>query len=151
MLEKDTQAPDFTLTGDDEKLYSLQSFSGKTLVLYFYPKDNTSGCTTEAQEFSALHQQFADKNAVIVGVSPDSIKSHKNFKEKAGINFLLLSDPDKKVATAYEAYGEKMLYGKLHLGIIRSTYVIRDGKIINAWTKVKAAGHAEAVLGCVYK
>ncbi len=149
MLKKGDKAPGFILEGDDGSKHSLKDFENSTLILYFYPKDNTSGCTTEAQEFSALSAKFGSKNAVIVGVSPDSTDSHRDFKEKAGITFLLLSDPDKSVAKAYGAYGEKTMYGKKSMGIIRSTFVIKDGIIQELWTNVKAKGHAEMVCSLI--
>ena len=115
-------------------------------MLYFYPKDNTSGCTTEALEFSELAKQFEGMNAVIAGVSPDSIKSHINFKEKQNLNVLLLSDPQKETANAYGAYGEKKMYGKSYMGVIRSTFIIKNGIIEKMWVKVTPKGHANEVL-----
>ncbi|MCD8553817.1 peroxiredoxin [Seleniivibrio sp.] len=149
LLEEGMTAPDFSLEGDDGNTYSLASFKGKKLVLYFYPKDNTSGCTKEAIAFTQVKDEFGGKNAVIVGVSPDSIKSHQNFKTKHSLNFLLLSDPDRSVAAAYGAYGEKKMYGKAVMGIIRSTFVIgENGKLEKAFRNVKVDGHAEKVM-CV--
>lgn len=140
-------APDFSLEGSDGKVYTRDSFKGKKLVLYFYPKDNTPGCTTEALEFTALAEEFAGKNTVIVGVSPDSVKSHLNFIEKQKLGVLLLSDPDKKAAEAFGAYGEKKNYGKVYMGIIRSTFVLDEsGKFAQVMINVKAKGHAEKVL-----
>ncbi|MGE4267577.1 MAG: peroxiredoxin [Deferribacterales bacterium] len=149
LLEEGMTAPDFSLEGDDGNTYSLASFKGKKLVLYFYPKDNTSGCTKEGIAFTQVKDDFGGKNAVIVGVSPDSIKSHLNFKEKHSLGILLLSDPDRLAAAAYGAYGEKKMYGKSVMGIIRSTFVIdENGKLEKAFRNVKVDGHAEKVM-CV--
>jgi len=116
-------------------------------VLYFYPKDNTPGCTKEACSFRDNIQPFQAKNAVVLGISPDSVKSHQNFINKQNLNFTLLSDPDNKVADAYGAWGEKSMYGKKYMGILRSTFVIgKDGKIKHVFEKVKPEGHANEVL-----
>lgn len=146
-LEKGDKAPDFELSGSDGLTYNLDSFRDKTLVLYFYPKDNTTGCTTEAIEFSSFVDEFNLKNAQVVGISPDSVKSHCNFIDKHSLRILLLNDSDKKVAELYGAFGEKKMYGKTVKGIIRSTFIIRDGKILESFYNVKAKGHAENVLG----
>ncbi len=151
MVKEGEKAPDFCLKGIDEKgeekEFCLKDFSGKKLILYFYPKDNTPGCTTEACDFRDNLNVLVSKGYQVVGVSPDSVKSHKNFKEKYGLNFPLLSDPDKKVAEAFGAYGEKKMYGKVTKGIIRSTFLIdEDGKIAKAWRNVKAKGHVEKIL-----
>jgi len=152
MLEEGMKAPDFCLDGltpdGDEKNICLKELlsEGKYLILYFYPKDNTPGCTTEACDFRDNLNAIGEK-AVVAGVSPDSIKSHKNFKEKYNLNFYLLSDPDKKVLEAYDAYGEKKMYGKITKGVIRSTYIISpDGKIVKKWRNVKAKGHVAKVI-----
>jgi peroxiredoxin Q/BCP len=138
MLEIGDQAPDFDLEGDDGKRHSLAEFAGRKVVLYFYPQDNSHGCTTEAREFSELAEHFLEKKAVIVGISPNSIESHKKFKKNIGINFLLLSDPDKVVAAAYNALdGDRLM---------RSTFAISGGVIRHLWRKVNPAGHANAVL-----
>ena len=143
MLEPGDRAPDFKLQGDDGKTHTLKEFSGKTLILYFYPRDNTPGCTTEAQDFKK-------KKAVVVGVSPDSVASHGKFRDKFNLNFLLLADPDHAVAEAYGAWGDKVLYGKKYKGIIRSTFVIDDkGKIQSAHYKVSPKGHADAMLEAI--
>jgi peroxiredoxin Q/BCP len=147
MLEPGDRAPDFKLQGDDGKTHSLKDFTGKTLILYFYPKDNTPGCTVEACEFRDAAPVVKKKKAVVVGVSPDSIASHGKFRDKFDLGFLLLSDPDHKVAEAYGAWGDKVLYGKKYKGIIRSTFVIDEkGKIASAQYKVSTKGHAAAVL-----
>ena len=145
-LAKGDIAPNFELLGSDGLTYSLDSFKEKILVLYFYPKDNTSGCTTEAIEFSGLVDEFTKIGAVVVGVSPDSVKSHCNFIEKNSLKILLLNDGDKKVSEAYGAFGEKKMYGKPVMGIIRSTFIIKDGKIAASYYNVKAGGHAKNVL-----
>ncbi len=151
MVEEGQKAPDFCLKGIDEKgqerEFCLKDFRGKKVILYFYPKDNTPGCTTEACDFRDSLGVLSEKGYIVIGISPDSIKSHKNFKEKHGLNFILLSDPDKKVAEAFGAYGEKKMYGKTTKGIIRSTFIIdEEGKVIKAWRNVKAKGHVAQVL-----
>jgi peroxiredoxin Q/BCP len=146
MLSPGDKAPAFKLEGDDGKLHSLSEFAGKTLILYFYPKDNTPGCTTEACDFRDESAALAKKKAVVVGVSPDSIASHGKFRDKHGLNFLLLSDPEHKVAEAYGAWGDKVLYGRKFKGLIRSTFVIdAKGKIVEAHYKVSTKGHAAAI------
>ncbi len=149
MLKIGDKAPDFTLQSDTGGEVSLSQFIGKKdVVLYFYPKDNTSGCTKEACSFRDSIQQFNAKDSVILGVSPDSIKSHQNFIKKYGLNFTLLSDPDHKVAEAYGAWGEKSMYGRKYMGILRTTFIIgKDGEIKNVFEKVTPADHAEEVLG----
>lgn len=147
MLNKGDKAPDFSLETDQGKQVSLKDFSGSRLVLYFYPKDNTSGCTTEALEFTALADQFKDMGAVIVGVSPDSVKSHVNFKEKHNLDIILISDPDKTLCQAYDVWREKSMYGRKYMGVLRSTFIISpDGFIEDAMYNVKAKGHAESIL-----
>ena len=150
MLEPGDKAPDFKLEGDDGKTHTLKEFSGKTLILYFYPKDNTPGCTTQACELRDGAASFKKKKAIVVGVSPDSIASHGKFRDKFGLNFLLLSDPDHAVAEKYGAWGDKVLYGKKYKGIIRSTFVIDEkGKVQSAHYKVSPKGHASAMLEAV--
>jgi peroxiredoxin Q/BCP len=146
-LNTGDQIPSFELTGDDGRTYTPESFRGKKLVIYFYPKDNTPGCTTEAVEFTALQKEYEDNGFVIVGVSPDKPETHVKFKEKRNLGFLLLSDPDKSAAEKFGAYGEKMLYGKISLGIKRSTFIFdEDGKLIRAYRNVRAKGHADKIL-----
>ena len=145
------KAPDFCLQGIDEKSnekeFCFKDFKGKKIVLYFYPKDDTPGCTKEACGFQENLNPIKAMGIEVIGVSPDSIGSHKKFKEKYGLNFILLSDPDKKVAESYGAYGEKKMYGKVTKGIIRSTFVINEnGEIEKAWKNVKVDGHVQAVL-----
>lgn len=145
------KAPDFCLPGIDEngneKEFCLKDFKGKKVVLYFYPKDDTPGCTKEACGFQENLNPIKAMGVEVVGVSPDSIASHKKFKEKYGLNFILLSDKDKKVAESYGAYGEKKMYGKVTKGIIRSTFVINEnGEIEKAWRNVKVDGHVQTVI-----
>ena len=147
-LKPGDKAPNFTLKSDKDADISLNDFLGKSdVILYFYPKDNTSGCTKEACSFRDNIQPIQAKNAVVLGVSPDSVKSHQNFINKQNLNFTLLSDPEHKVAEAYGAWGEKSMYGKKYMGIIRSTFIIgKDGIIKHVFDKVKTAIHAEEVL-----
>ncbi|MDR1327230.1 MAG: thioredoxin-dependent thiol peroxidase [Heliobacteriaceae bacterium] len=141
---------DIKLQGIDvngvEKEYSLANFSGKEIILYFYPKDNSSGCTQEACDFRDNYNRLTSK-AVVIGVSPDSIKSHKNFQEKHGLNFILLSDPEHKLSEAFGVWGEKSMYGRKYFGIIRSTFILdKAGKTQKEWRKVKIKGHVDEVL-----
>lgn len=149
MLKTGDRAPDFKALDHDGKDVTLKGLlaAGKRLILYFYPRDNTPGCTTEACDFRDNAAFLDEKGATVVGVSPDSSKSHAGFREKYGLPFTLLVDTDKAIATAYGAYGEKTSYGKATLGIIRSTFVISpEGKIEKAMYGVKAAGHVEQVV-----
>ena len=133
-----TEAPDFRLENQDDKEVSLKDNKGKWTVLYFYPKDNTSGCTIEACDFTESLNDYKKLNAVIIGVSPDSTESHRRFIEKQNLGITLLRDPDKKVHIAYGAWGMKKNYGKEYEGVIRSTFIISpEGKIAEAWSKVK--------------
>jgi peroxiredoxin Q/BCP len=141
-------APDFELEGADGPI-RLADFKGKTLVLYFYPKDDTPGCTNEAKDFSALAPAFAKAGAAVVGASKDSLKRHASFSAKYGLTIPLGSDPEGKTIEAFESWVEKKLYGREYLGIDRSTFLIRDGVIKHIWRKVKVAGHAQAVLDAV--
>ncbi len=147
MLTIGKPAPDFRLQADDGKTYSLADFKGKTVVLYFYPKDDTPGCTLESCGFGENIAKFTDKNTVILGVSRDSIASHQAFKKKYNLPFLLLSDPDSVVCNAYEVIGEKTNFGKKILGLIRSTFLIDpNGDLQHVWKNVQVAGHIDAVL-----
>ena len=147
MLTPGDRAPAFKLDGDDGKPHSLSEFAGKNLILYFYPKDATPGCTTQACDFRDAAAAYKKKKSIVVGISPDSIASHGRFRDKLALNFLLLSDPDHAVAEAYGAWGDKVLYGKKYKGIIRSTFVIDGkGKIVAAHYKVSPKGHADTVL-----
>ena len=140
-----TAAPAFTMQGDTGPI-SLSDFSAKKLVLYFYPKDDTPGCTNEGKAFSALQAEFAAADTVVVGVSRDSVASHAKFRTKHGLTVLLGSDPGE-VTEAYGTWVEKSMYGKKYMGIERATFLIgRDGRIAEVWGKVKVPGHAEAVL-----
>ncbi|MEW5925575.1 MAG: thioredoxin-dependent thiol peroxidase [Candidatus Zixiibacteriota bacterium] len=141
-----TKAPAFSLPNQDGKIVKLSDFAGKWAVLYFYPKDDTPGCTTEACEFTGGLKSFEKLNAVVFGVSPDSATSHQKFIEKQNLKITLLSDSDRKVMTRYGAFGTKQMYGKEVQGVIRSTFLIDPkGKIAYAWPNVKAAGHADKV------
>ena len=151
MLKEGEKAPDFCLKGIDEKgeerEFCLKDFRGSNLILYFYPKDNTPGCTVEACDFRDNLNVLVEKGYRVVGVSPDSINSHRKFKEKYNLNFPLLSDPDKKVAEAYGAYGEKKMCGRVTKGIIRSTFLIdEEGRIKKVWYNVRAKGHVGRLL-----
>lgn len=148
--ELNAPAPAFELPATGGQTLSLASFKGRKVVLYFYPKDSTPGCTTEAQDFRDHHRQFTEAGAVVLGVSRDSVKSHENFKLKQSLPFDLLSDGDEVLCSAYAVIKLKKLYGKEYLGIERSTFLIdADGKLRNEWRKVSVKGHAEAVLAAV--
>ena len=150
MLAEKDLAPDFTLTSDTGEAVTLSAFRGKKVVLYFYPKDDTPGCTKEACSFRDDYSLFMMKGAVVIGVSPDGAESHQKFKAKFGLPFYLLSDPDHAVAVKYGAWGEKKMYGKTYMGILRSTYVIdENGLIVRAFPNVKPDGHAQEVLAAL--
>ena len=145
-LDVGSTAPDFTMETPDGPV-SLSDFAGRKLVLYFYPKDDTSGCTTEAIQFSGLLDRFRAAGAAVIGVSKDSIAKHRKFADKHGLKVTLASDPEGAVIEAYGAWVEKTLYGRKYMGIDRSTFLIGpDGRIAAIWRKVKVAGHADAVL-----
>ena len=147
MLETGTKAPDFTLPDQNGNSVSLRDFKGKRVILYFYPKDNTSGCTKQACGFAELYPQFREKDAVIIGISKDSVASHKKFEEKYGLPFTILSDVEKTVIQAYDVWKEKKNYGKVSMGVVRTTYLIdEDGTIIKAMDKVKAAENPAQML-----
>ena len=147
MITENSPAPDFTLLDADGTLVALSSFRGKSVVLYFYPADDTPGCTKEACSLRDGHEALKGKNAVVIGVSPDTAASHQKFKTKHGLPFTLLSDPDKAVLTAWGAWGEKNLYGKKSIGVIRQTYLIGpDGTVIKHIKKVKTDDAANQVL-----
>jgi peroxiredoxin Q/BCP len=141
-------APDFTLETANGPV-RLADFKGKTLVLYFYPKDDTTGCTKEAQEFTALAPQFAKAGAAVIGVSKDSLKAHEKFRAKYDLKLPLGSDPQGTVVEAYGSWVEKKLYGREYMGIDRSTFLIQDGVVKRIWRKVKVANHAAEVLAAV--
>ena len=147
MVAVGEEAPDFTLETDDGKQVSLKDYRGKKIVLYFYPKDGTPGCTTEALEFRDVAEQFAKEGAVILAVSKDSVTSHRKFKEKHQLPFTLLSDPESKVSNEYGVWKEKVLYGRKFMGTERTTFLIDEKGIIRKiYTKVKPEGHAQTCL-----
>jgi peroxiredoxin Q/BCP len=140
-------APDFSLPRNGGGTVSLSEFAGKPVILYFYPKDDTSGCTTEAVDFSGLTEEFAKLDATVIGVSPDSVKSHDKFAAKHNLSVVLAADEEHKALEAYGVWKEKSMYGKTYMGVERSTFLIdKSGKVAEAWRKVKVPGHAEAVL-----
>ena len=146
-LEVGKKAPAFTLINQDGEKVSLKDFAGQRVVLYFYPADDTPGCTTEACQFNDELKAFAKLDTVVLGVSPNNEASHIKFREKYGLKFNLLCDPDKKMMERYGAYGEKILYGKTVIGVIRSTFIIGPtGTIERTWYSVKTNGHAAKVL-----
>lgn len=147
MLETGIKAPDFTLLNQDGESVTLSQYLGKKVILYFYPKDNTPGCTKQACGFAQLYPDFNERGAVILGVSKDSVKSHKKFQEKYQLPFTLLSDPELQVIQAYDVWQEKNMYGKKVMGVVRTTYLINEEGIIKkAYTKVKAAQNPEDML-----
>ncbi|WP_462108021.1 thioredoxin-dependent thiol peroxidase [Campylobacter concisus] len=151
-LEVGDKAPEFEALNQDGVKVALKDFIGKNVVLYFYPKDNTPGCTTEACEFSANYDQFIKNDTVIIGVSPDSVKSHAGFIAKQNLKHILLSDEDKEISKLYGVWQVKKNYGKEYLGIVRSTFVIgKDGKIVKIYKSVKAKDHAAKVLADLVK
>ena len=148
MLEVGTKAPDFTLPDQNGNMHSLSEYRGKKVILYFYPKDNTAGCTKQACGFAERYPQFTEKGAVVLGVSKDSVASHKKFEEKYGLPFTILSDPELAAIQAYDVWQEKKNYGKTYMGVVRTTYLIdENGKIVKAFDKVKAADNPEQMLG----
>ncbi|OWY12618.1 peroxiredoxin [Thioclava sp. NG1] len=163
MIETGEKAPDFTLPATGGKSFetlgnpiteegnlTLSAFAGRPVVLYFYPKDNTPGCTTEALDFTRLAPDFAAAGAVVVGISKDSLKKHENFCAKHDLGIYLASDDDAETCEAYGVWAEKSMYGKTFWGIVRATFLIdADGKVAKVWPKVKVKGHAEEVLGAV--
>ena len=149
-IEVGKKAPAFTLESSDGGKVKLSDHAGKVVVVYFYPRDNTPGCTVEAQDFSAAIPELKKLGAVVFGVSKDTIASHCKFRDKYGLSFPLLSDPDGKVLEAYGAWGDKVMYGKKMKGIIRSTVVIgKDGKVMKHWPKVSVKGHVADVVDTV--
>ncbi len=147
MLALGTKAPDFQLPDQEGKLHSLSDYRGRRVLLYFYPRDNTPGCSAQAAAYSAAAESFAEKGTVILGVSKDSVASHKRFAEKYGLRFPILSDPERTVIEAYDVWKEKKLYGKTSMGVVRTTYLLdEEGVIVFANDKVKAAADAEQML-----
>lgn len=150
MLEIGTKAPDFTLPDQDGTLRSLSDYLRQKVVLYFYSKDMTAGCTRQACAFGELYPQFREKGAVVIGVSKDTVASHKKFEQKYGLPFLLLSDTEKQVLQSYDVWKEKKLYGKVSMGVVRTTYLIdENGIIVKAFGKVKAADNPAQMLGAL--
>ncbi len=148
MLKAGTKAPAFTLPDQNGTIHTLSQYKGKKVILYFYPKDNTPGCTKQACGFSERHPQFTEKGAVVIGISKDSVSSHKKFEEKYALSYPLLSDPELEVIKAYDVWKEKKNYGKVSMGVVRTTYLIdEEGVIIKANDKVKVAEDPEKMLG----
>lgn len=148
MLEVGSKAPDFKLPDQNGNIHTLKEFKGKKVVLYFYPKDLTPGCTNEACSFRDVQPQLEEKGAVVIGVSKDSVQSHKKFETKHQLPFLLLADEDGKVIEAYDVWVEKNMYGRKYMGIERSTYVIDEkGIIVKAYQKVKPKDHGKTIVG----
>ena len=147
MLEIGTKAPEFSLPDENGEIRNLSDYKGKKLILYFYPRDNTPGCTKQACGFGELYPQFGEKGVEIIGISKDSVASHKKFKEKYSLPFTILSDTELQIIQAYDVWKEKKLYGKTSMGIVRTTYLIdENGIIIKALDKVKAAENPEEML-----
>ena len=150
MLREKDPAPHFTLPADDGTTVSLESLAGRPVVLYFYPKDDTSGCTAEACEFRDAFPRFRGADAVILGVSPDSVASHRKFKEKFDLPFTLLADTDHEVAERYGVWKEKSMYGRNYMGVDRTTFLIdRNGRLARIFEKVNPQGHAEEVASAI--
>lgn len=150
MIESGAVAPDFTVLTDDGVTLTLSSLRGRPVVLYFYPKDDTSGCTVQACEFRDMFPRFDGSKAVILGVSPDGVKSHAKFKAKFDLPFTLLADTEKSIATAYDVWKEKSMYGRKYMGVERTTFVIdAHGTIAHIFAKVKPAGHATEVMAAI--
>lgn len=147
MLEIGTKAPSFTLPDQNGETHALEDFKGKKVILYFYPRDNTPGCTKQACGFGELYPQFQEKGAVVIGISKDSVKSHKKFEEKFNLPFILLSDPELTAIQDYDVWKEKNMYGKKSMGVVRTTYLIdEEGIIVKALEKVKAADNPQQMM-----
>lgn len=147
MLEVGTKAPGFELPDQNGEMHTLEEYRGRKVILYFYPRDNTPGCTKQACGFGELYPQFTEKGAVVLGVSKDSVKSHKNFETKYSLPFTLLSDPELAAIQAYDVWKEKKNYGKVSMGVVRTTYLIdEEGVIVKAFDKVKAADNPQQML-----
>ena len=148
MLPTGTQAPSFSLPDQNGRVHTLEEYRGKKVVLYFYPKDNTPGCTKQACAFGELYPQFTEKGAVVLGVSKDSVASHKKFEEKYGLPFTILSDEGLETIKAYDVWQEKNMYGKKTMGVVRTTYLIdENGVIVRAFSRVKAEENPQQMLG----
>jgi len=151
-LAEGSAIPEFDLESDSGERLTSRDFAGRWLVIYFYPKDNTPGCTREAQDFTKAGARLKKLGAEVIGVSQDSIKSHCGFKEKIGIGFPLLSDPDLKMHRAFGAWGKKVMYGKEVEGVLRSTFLVGpDGKLVKSWRSVKVDGHVDKVLAALHE
>ena len=147
MLQTGTKAPEFTLPDQNGEMHNLTDYRGKKVILYFYPKDNTPGCAKQACGYSERSQQFEEKEIVVIGISKDSVASHKRFEEKQGLTFTILSDTELEAIKAYDVWKEKKNYGKVSMGVVRTTYVIdEEGMIVYANDKVKAADDPEKML-----
>lgn len=147
MLEVGSKAPEFTLPDQNGTIHTLEEYRGKKVILYFYPKDSTAGCTKQACGFAELYPQIQEKGAIVLGISKDSVKSHKNFETKYNLPFTILSDPELQAIQAYDVWKEKKNYGKVSMGVVRTTYLIdEDGIIIKAMDKVKAADNPQQML-----
>ena len=152
MLEVNRKAPDFTLSDKDGRQVSLSDFLGKKVVLYFYPKDNTPGCTRQACAFAAAYEQFKEQDVVVIGISKDSTASHQKFAQKYDLPFILLSDPELQVIQAYDVWQEKKLYGNVSMGVVRTTYIIDEqGNIEKVMPKVKPDTNAAEILDYLAK
>lgn len=150
MVSEGDKAPGFELPGDGGEIVKLSQFKGKPVVLYFYPKDDTSGCTRQALDFSEAAAAFQDAGAEVIGISPDSVKSHGKFRGKHGLTVMLLADEEKAAIQAYGVWAEKKMYGRAYMGVDRSTFLIgADGTIKRVWRGVKVPGHVEEVLAAV--
>lgn len=148
MLANGTKAPDFTLPDQNGQPRKLSEYLGQRVILYFYPRDMTAGCTKQACTFAELYPQFREKGAAVLGISKDSVASHKKFEEKYGLPFVLLSDPEKTVIQAYDVWKEKKMYGKVSMGVVRTTYLIDEqGIIVKGFEKVKPAENPADMLG----
>lgn len=148
MLETGTKAPAFELPDQNGTIHTLEEYRGKKVILYFYPRDNTPGCTKQACGFGERYPQFLEKGAVVIGISKDSVASHKRFEEKYSLPFTLLSDPELAAIQAYDVWQEKKNYGKVSMGVVRTTYLIdEEGVIVRAIGKVKAADNPQQMLG----
>ena len=148
MLEVGTKAPSFSLPDQNGNIHTLEEYKGKKVILYFYPKDNTAGCTKQACGYSERYPQFLEKGGEVIGISKDSVASHKKFEEKQGLRFTILADPELEAIQAYDVWKEKKNYGKVYMGVVRTTYLIdENGIIIKANDKVKAATDPETMLG----
>ncbi len=148
MLEVGTKAPSFSLPDQNGNIHTLEEYKGKKVILYFYSKDNTAGCTKQACGYSERYPQFLEKGVEVIGISKDSVASHKKFEEKQGLRFTILADPELEAIQAYDVWKEKKNYGKVYMGVVRTTYLIdENGIIIKANDKVKAATDPETMLG----